>query len=89
MLHRININFLLFLKSIHITRNIEVEVVPLDFLEACQIGVFIDSFPGLIGRYDLINVRLPEPVLVLVVLILPARSLSVFLPFYIYWVKIA
>ena len=44
-LHGIDVDFLLLLKGIHIARNIEVKIVVLDFLEACQIDVFINGLP--------------------------------------------
>lgn len=43
----------LFLKSIYVTRDVQVVVVLLDFVQSRHIAIFVDCFPIFVGSYDL------------------------------------
>ena len=59
-LHGRDIDLLLFLKCIHISGDIQIEVVLLDLIEGCPVCVFINFLKGLIGINDLFNVLGPQ-----------------------------
>src|ERR1017187_2618146 len=68
----IQVDFLLLFERIDVTRNVQVVVVPLDFLDRSQMGVFFYVLPSLVRRDDFPDVLLGELVLIFTVYVFPA-----------------
>ena len=58
-------DLLLFLKSIYVTRDVQVVVVLFNFVQSSYIAVFVDRFPVFVSIYDLSHVSIGQVILIL------------------------
>ena len=63
--HFVQINFLFRLKGIDIAGNVQVEAVLFNLLHRRHMSILINVLTALVCVYDLVDVALPEDVLIL------------------------